>query len=75
MEKGNISNIDAPLPSYWSIHEPQVAALQGVTLLRGPEGKLIKEALARVKASRAPIFAWRCPQCGYVELNAQPDAG
>jgi DNA-directed RNA polymerase subunit RPC12/RpoP len=73
MEKGGISNIDAPHPSHWSIHEPQVAALKGVTLLRGPEGKLIKDALERVKASRATVDAWRCPQCGYVELSAQQE--
>ena len=71
MERGTITSIDAPNISTWSLYDPEVATLKGVTLLRGEKGIRVKEALARIKVSRATVYAYRCPSCGYVELNAQ----
>ena len=74
MEKGTITSIDAPNISTWSLYEPEVATLNGVTLLRGAKGLRLKEALARIKVSRATVYAYRCPSCGYVELNAHKNS-
>ena len=74
MEKGRVTNFDAPRDSIWSIYEPEVVTVTGLKLLRGTEGNRLKAAFARVKASCATIHAYRCPKCGYVELNAQQNS-
>lgn len=74
MERGNLSILNIQHAFMWSVHEPQVASLKGFKLLRGPTGESIKAALTRVKASLSEVQAHRCPKCGYVELNAQPNS-
>lgn len=71
MEKGSLSNSDVIRPFMWKLHEPEVADLTGFRLLRGQEGERLKAMLTIVSDSLAQVYAYRCPQCGYMELNAQ----
>jgi rubrerythrin len=73
MEKGNLFPVEPAVPLSWFISETEAEAVKGFRILRGAEGKRISEALSRVKESRARVLAFRCPTCGYVELNAQRD--
>jgi hypothetical protein len=72
MQKGHLIPSDPAIPLSWIVSEPDVEAVQGFKLLVGVEGKRISEAFARVKESRTKVLAYRCGNCGYVELNAQP---
>ena len=64
MQKGNLIPSDPAVPLSWTVSEPEVEAVLGFKPLRGAEGQRISEAFARVKDSRATVWAYHCAECG-----------
>lgn len=71
MEVGRMSSIDTPHPFVWT---PIVPGRKGTFLVLGwgKWARPYREANARIKASQEQIKNYRCPRCGFIELNANP---
>ena len=70
MELGRLNNADTIHPYTWSIQDANIPSPPKFMLLRGPTGERIMAALDKVKKSITKVEAYRCINCGYVELSA-----
>lgn len=69
MELGSMWHREQVYPMEWSLR-PAEEPPRGIRILGKEEAATFKVKKVAVSESRAYVDAYRCPNCGYVELSS-----